>query len=145
VKLAIDDFGTGYSSLAYLKRFPIGRLKIDRSFVQGLPRDESDAGIVRAIANMARALHMELVAEGVETVEQLEFVREVGCHQYQGYLRSPAIDRMSFETTMLAEPTDAGDPAPGLSGDGRTEPVGKVPPDDSPDSAPAAPRTDTPP
>jgi EAL domain-containing protein (putative c-di-GMP-specific phosphodiesterase class I) len=97
VKLAIDDFGTGYSSLAYLKRFPIGRLKIDRSFIQGLPGDESDAGIVRAIANMARALHLELIAEGIETEAQRQFMRQVGCEQYQGFLHSPAIDVVSFE------------------------------------------------
>lgn len=105
VKLAIDDFGTGYSSLAYLKRFPIGRLKIDRSFVSGLPSDESDAGIVRAIANMARALHLELIAEGVETEAQLQFMKQLGCQQYQGFLRSPAVDVVSFESVM-----DAGQP-----------------------------------
>ena len=105
VKLAIDDFGTGYSSLAYLKRFPIGRLKIDRSFVKGLPADESDAGIVRAIANMARALHLELIAEGVETEAQLQFMKQLGCQQYQGFLRSPAVDVVSFESVM-----DAGRP-----------------------------------
>src|SRR5204862_4366280 len=67
VKLAIDDFGTGYSSLGYLKRFPIGRLKIDRSFISGLPAEESDAAIVQAIIHMGRALHLQIVAEGVET------------------------------------------------------------------------------
>jgi diguanylate cyclase (GGDEF)-like protein/PAS domain S-box-containing protein len=100
VKLAIDDFGTGYSSLAYLKRFPISRLKIDRSFIQGLPGDESDAGIVRAIANMARALRLELIAEGVETEAQRQFMLQVGCEQYQGFLTSPAIDVVSFETLL---------------------------------------------
>ena len=100
VKLAIDDFGTGYSSLAYLKRFPIGRLKIDRSFIQGLPSDESDAGIVRAIANMARALHLELIAEGIETEAQRQFMLQVGCEQYQGFLHSPAIDVVSFEAML---------------------------------------------
>ncbi|MFM9914315.1 MAG: EAL domain-containing protein, partial [Rhizobacter sp.] len=100
VKLAIDDFGTGYSSLAYLKRFPIGRLKIDRSFIQGLPADESDAGIVRAIANMARALHLELIAEGIENEAQRQFMLQVGCQQYQGFLHSPAIDVVSFEAML---------------------------------------------
>ena len=102
VKLAIDDFGTGYSSLAYLKRFPIGRLKIDRSFVKGLPGDESDAGIVRAIANMACALHLELIAEGVETEAQLQFMKLLGCQQYQGFHKSPAVDVVSFESVMDA-------------------------------------------
>ncbi len=100
VKLAIDDFGTGYSSLAYLKRFPIGRLKIDRSFIQGLPGDECDAGIVLAIVNMARALHLELIAEGIETEAQRQFMRQVGCEQYQGFLYSPAIDVVSFEAML---------------------------------------------
>ena len=107
VKLAIDDFGTGYSSLAYLKLFPIGRLKIDRSFIQGLPEDESDVGIVRAIANMARALHLELVAEGVETEAQRDFCRQVGCNQFQGFLHSPAVDVVSFEA-MLDPADDTG-------------------------------------
>jgi EAL domain-containing protein (putative c-di-GMP-specific phosphodiesterase class I) len=107
VKLAIDDFGTGYSSLAYLKRFPIGRLKIDRSFVSGLPGDESDAGIVRAIANMARALRLELIAEGVETEAQLQFMKQLGCQQFQGFIKSPALDVVSFESMM-----DAARPAP---------------------------------
>jgi diguanylate cyclase (GGDEF)-like protein len=102
VKLAIDDFGTGYSSLAYLKRFPIGRLKIDRSFVKGLPGDESDAGIVRAIANMARALRLELIAEGVETEAQLQFMKQLGCQQFQGFIKSPALDVVSFESMMDA-------------------------------------------
>lgn len=102
VKLAIDDFGTGYSSLAYLKRFPIGRLKIDRSFVSGLPGDESDVGIVRAIANMARALRLELIAEGVETEAQLQFMKQLGCQQFQGFIKSPALDVVSFESMMDA-------------------------------------------
>jgi diguanylate cyclase (GGDEF)-like protein/PAS domain S-box-containing protein len=102
VRLAIDDFGTGYSSLAYLKRFPIGRLKIDRSFVKGLPADESDAGIVKAIANMARALHLTLIAEGVETEAQRQFMKELGCQQFQGFLKSPAVDVVSFESVMAS-------------------------------------------
>ena len=112
VKLAIDDFGTGYSSLAYLKRFPIGRLKIDRSFIQGLPVDESDAGIVRAIANMARALRLELIAEGVETEAQRQFMLQVGCEQYQGFLASPAVDVVSFEALLGQRRTAALLPAP---------------------------------
>jgi diguanylate cyclase (GGDEF)-like protein/PAS domain S-box-containing protein len=100
VKLAIDDFGTGYSSLGYLKRFPINRLKIDRSFVRGLPGDESDAGIVSAILNLGRALHLEIVAEGVETEAQRQFLQASGCEQYQGFLFAPALDCASFEARL---------------------------------------------
>jgi len=101
VQLAIDDFGTGYSSLSYLKRFPIKKLKIDRSFVRGLPTDESDAGIVRAILQMARALGMDVIAEGVETEPQRAFLQAEGCAQFQGFLYSPAIDSLSFEHRLL--------------------------------------------
>jgi len=100
VKLAIDDFGTGYSSLAYLKRFPIGRLKIDRSFVQGLPGDESDAGIVRALVQLGRALRADVVANGVTSQAQREFMREIGCVQYQGELFSPALDAVAFDAML---------------------------------------------
>ena len=100
VKLAIDDFGTGYSSLSYLKRFPIGRLKIDRSFVSGLPGDESDAGIVHAIIDMGRALHLETVAEGVETEAQRQFLQQAGCEQFQGFLFAPALAAPAFEALM---------------------------------------------
>jgi EAL domain-containing protein (putative c-di-GMP-specific phosphodiesterase class I) len=98
--MSIDDFGTGYSSLAYLKRFPIGKLKIDRSFVQGLPADDSDAGIVRAILQMARALGMKVIAEGVETEAQRQFLQAEGCQEFQGYLFAPALDSLSFETRL---------------------------------------------
>jgi diguanylate cyclase (GGDEF)-like protein len=97
VRLSIDDFGTGYSSLSYLKRFPIGKLKIDRSFVKGLPDDESDASIVRAIVQMARALSIRVVAEGVETEGQREFLRSVGCDEFQGYLYAPPLEAQRFE------------------------------------------------
>jgi diguanylate cyclase (GGDEF)-like protein len=103
VKLAIDDFGTGYSSLSYLKRFPIGRLKIDRSFVAGLPTDQSDAGLVNAIIQMGRALHLETVAEGVETEAQRQFLRQAGCEQFQGFLFAPALAVPDFEA-LLARP-----------------------------------------
>ena len=106
VRLSIDDFGTGYSSLAYLKRFPIHKLKIDRSFVKGLPKDESDAGIVRAVLQMARALNMRVVAEGVETEQQRQFLHDEGCDMFQGFLFAPALDNLSFERRLLA-PRDA--------------------------------------
>jgi diguanylate cyclase (GGDEF)-like protein len=86
IQLAIDDFGTGYSSMSYLKTFPVRALKVDKSFVRGLPQDPEDAAITRAIIAMARSLKMEIVAEGIETQEQHEFLRAHGCDKSQGYL-----------------------------------------------------------
>ena len=100
VRLAIDDFGTGYSSLAYLKRFPIDRLKIDRSFIKGVPTDESDGAIVRAIVQLAQALDMKVIAEGVETEPQRAFLLELGCDEFQGFLYAPALDALSFEARV---------------------------------------------
>nr|WP_255719692.1 bifunctional diguanylate cyclase/phosphodiesterase [Pelomonas sp. P8] len=97
VTLSIDDFGTGYSSLGYLKRFPIQRLKIDRSFVKGLPSDASDCGIANAIVQMGRALGLQVIAEGVETEAQRDFLAQAGCHEFQGYLYSPALRPEDFE------------------------------------------------
>jgi EAL domain-containing protein (putative c-di-GMP-specific phosphodiesterase class I) len=94
--LALDDFGTGYSSLAYLKKFPISTLKIDRSFVIGLPYEENDCAIARAIVTMAQQLRQEIVAEGVETAEQMAFLRDLGCDQLQGYLFSAAVSAAEF-------------------------------------------------
>jgi diguanylate cyclase (GGDEF)-like protein/PAS domain S-box-containing protein len=100
--LALDDFGTGYSSLAYLKKFPISTLKIDRSFVIGLPYEENDCAIARAIVTMAQQLRQEIVAEGVETAEQMSFLRELGCDQLQGYLFSQPVPAEEF-AEMLRE------------------------------------------
>ena len=95
--LSLDDFGTGYSSLAYLKKFPITTLKIDRTFVTGIPEDMNDCAIAQAIVTMGKQLRQEIVAEGVETVEQMEFLRDLGCDQLQGYLFSPPVSADDFE------------------------------------------------
>jgi EAL domain-containing protein (putative c-di-GMP-specific phosphodiesterase class I) len=85
VTISVDDFGTGYSSLAYLKRFPIDVLKIDQSFVAGLPHDTYDTALVRAVLTIAEALELAVIAEGVETAAQARTLLRLGCHHAQGY------------------------------------------------------------
>jgi diguanylate cyclase (GGDEF)-like protein/PAS domain S-box-containing protein len=101
VRIAVDDFGVGYSSLSYLKRFPIDTLKIDRSFVLDIPHDADDLSIVQTIIAMARSLKLEVVAEGVETEEQLRFLRDLGCDLVQGYLFSPAVPAEEITRSLL--------------------------------------------
>ncbi|MFZ3118947.1 MAG: EAL domain-containing protein, partial [Variovorax sp.] len=91
VQLSIDDFGTGYSSLSALKRFPISRLKIDQGFVRGIPGDEEDKAIAKAIISLGHELDLKVIAEGVETLQQLAFLRANGCDEIQGYLFSPPV------------------------------------------------------
>jgi predicted signal transduction protein with EAL and GGDEF domain len=96
VRISLDDFGTGYSSLSYLHRFPISRIKIDRSFVQRLPEDPGSASIVRAIAQLGESLHLKVTAEGIETAEQLSFITDQGCDHVQGFLISRPIPTGDF-------------------------------------------------
>ena len=101
VSLAIDDFGTGYSSLAYLKRFPVDKLKIDKSFITDVPRSRDHNTIVTAIIGLAHALSLRVVAEGVETEAQLEFLQNSGCDLIQGYLVGKPIDADSAAAEYL--------------------------------------------
>ncbi|WP_372240429.1 putative bifunctional diguanylate cyclase/phosphodiesterase [Pseudomonas sp. MN1F] len=103
VKLAIDDFGTGYSSLSYLKRLPVDYVKIDQAFIRGLSEGSQDAAITRAIITLSRGLGLKVVAEGVETAEQLAFLREQACDEVQGYLISRPVPEPEFRQ-MLARP-----------------------------------------
>jgi len=96
VRLAIDDFGTGYSSLAYLKHFPLDILKIDKTFIDDIPQLQDDKEIAAAIIGMGHTLRLKVLAEGVETQEQLDFLKEQGCDYYQGYYKSPAVTAEAF-------------------------------------------------
>jgi len=103
ISLSIDDFGTGYSSLGYLKRFPIDHIKIDRSFVKDIPEDNDDATITRTIIAMAHNLRLKVIAEGVETEAQLDFLREHGCDEMQGYYFSRPLPGSDFVALLQAQ------------------------------------------
>lgn len=103
VKLSIDDFGTGYSSLSYLKRFPIDAVKIDQSFVKEITTNSDDAAIAEAVATMAHRMKLKVIAEGVETIDQLECLRRLGCDEMQGYFVSRPVPSEEFEALLLEE------------------------------------------
>jgi EAL domain-containing protein (putative c-di-GMP-specific phosphodiesterase class I) len=100
--LAVDDFGTGYCSLNYLKRFPLDTLKVDRAFINDITVDAEDAAIVRAIIGLGHNLSLKIVAEGVETTDQLQFLRAAGCDLVQGFLMSQALPAGVFSELLRA-------------------------------------------
>jgi EAL domain-containing protein (putative c-di-GMP-specific phosphodiesterase class I) len=105
IRLAIDDFGTGYSSLSYLKRFPLDVLKIDKSFVDEIPDQRDDMEIANTVIAIGHTLGFKVLAEGVETEDQLAFLSKQGCDLYQGYLKSPPLPSEEFEKLLANEST----------------------------------------
>jgi len=101
IKFSLDDFGTGFSSLGYLRHFPIDVLKVDRTFIHGLPDDADNAAIVTTIVALANSLNLKVVAKGVETDDQASFLRQLGCHQAQGFLFSRPLPPDEFLSLVL--------------------------------------------
>jgi EAL domain-containing protein (putative c-di-GMP-specific phosphodiesterase class I) len=104
IDISVDDFGTGYSSLNYLKRFPINKLKIDRSFMRGIAENVEDAAIVAAIINLGHSLHMDIVAEGVEQASQMQVLKAHDCDLLQGFYFSQPIPAEAFAERYLNAP-----------------------------------------
>ena len=100
VRFSVDDFGTGYSSLSYLQRFPVGNLKIDQSFISGIPDNRDSVALTLAIIAMAKALHMSVTAEGVEQQSQVAFLKHAGCHEMQGFYFSKPVSAAEFEALL---------------------------------------------
>jgi diguanylate cyclase len=107
VRISVDDFGTGYSSLSYLRRLPLDKLKIDRAFIREVVTSRDDAEIVRAIVSLAHALRLQVIAEGVETPDQLEFLNSLGCDQYQGFHFSAPVPSNAFVAMMREHQAEA--------------------------------------
>jgi EAL domain-containing protein (putative c-di-GMP-specific phosphodiesterase class I) len=104
LQIALDDFGTGFSNLSYLKSYPISRLKIDKSFIAATPNDPDDTSIVKAIIDLVANLRLEVIAEGVETAEQLEFLSQHGCHEIQGFLFHTPVPPEEFAELLAQQP-----------------------------------------
>lgn len=103
MKILVDDFGTGYSSLSLLKKFEVDVLKVDKSFIQDVPSNNGDCALVQAVISMAQSLNMEVVAEGIETEEQMAFLKQLGCHEGQGFYFSKPIEANEFSTWLKSE------------------------------------------
>ncbi len=103
IKISMDDFGTGYSSLSYLRSFPFDKIKIDRCFIKGLGEGSESDAIVQAVAGLADSLGMTTTAEGVETREQLDLVRELGCTDVQGFYYSPPVPAQELDRLLRPE------------------------------------------
>jgi len=107
VKISLDDLGTGYSSLSYLKRFPVDTLKIDQSFVRDIASDQDSAAIVKAIISLGQNLNLVVLAEGIETEAQFQFLLKNGCNQGQGYLMSRPVPHQDFLQKLAAKAIEA--------------------------------------